>query len=509
MKIKHIFFALVAVIGLFSACSEEEMTVLDSVQVTKSYITFDANGGSDKTVVTAKGAWTISDVPEWITVSPASGQAGETEVTFSAPAATASRTATLSLQVDGQTEFQRINVLQQTEKVELPISTCATVLKGPDSDTYRVKGSVTKIVNTTYGNWYLADETGEVYIYGTLDANGGEKNFTSLGIEVGDIVTCEGPKTTYNGVVELVNVSVVAIEKSLMKVDSLSVETLPKEGGEFIAYLTCKGSNVNVEAAEDWVSVKTIKSLGNNLYEVYFKVGANDGGARSSELTFQTQANGKTYTSTSTIAQEGSIVDVNCATFNTLADDPNALYKVHGIVTKIANDTYGNYYINDGTGEVYVYGTLDANGNTKNFSSLGITVGDEVVLQSIKTSYNGTNQMKNAVVVSHTAHDVKTVAELQGLEDDKNTYYLVTGTVFHLEGDAYKFDLETYGNFGLKDETGEIYVYGVADALDGVTKNFKATGIQEGDKVTLLAYKTSYKGNNQIVGKFIKKETAE
>ena len=51
-----------------------------------------------------------------------------------------------------------------------------------------------------------------------------EKNFLSLGIEVGDIVTVEGPKTTYNGTVELVNVTVINIEKSLIKVDSLMVD---------------------------------------------------------------------------------------------------------------------------------------------------------------------------------------------------------------------------------------------------------------------------------------------
>ena len=62
-----------------------------------------------------------------------------------------------------------------------------------------------------YGNWYLTDETGTIYIYGTLDAKGNEKNFLSLGIEVGDIVTVEGPKTLYGTTDELVNVTVVSL----------------------------------------------------------------------------------------------------------------------------------------------------------------------------------------------------------------------------------------------------------------------------------------------------------
>ena len=71
--------------------------------------------------------------------------------------------------------MQRINIIQGIATVSN--ATCAEVLAGPDSKTYRVTGTVTKIVNTTYGNWYLNDGTGEVYIYGTLDSKGGTKNF--------------------------------------------------------------------------------------------------------------------------------------------------------------------------------------------------------------------------------------------------------------------------------------------------------------------------------------------
>lgn len=93
-------------------------------------------------------------------------------------------------------------------------ATCAEVIAGQDGDKFRVKGTCVEIVNTTYGNWYLEDATGKIYIYGTLDAEGKTKNFLSLGIEVGDIVTVEGPKTTYKETtVELVDVTVLKIEK--------------------------------------------------------------------------------------------------------------------------------------------------------------------------------------------------------------------------------------------------------------------------------------------------------
>ncbi len=92
-------------------------------------------------------------------------------------------------------------------------ATCAEIIAGTDGTVYKVKGVCTEIKNTTYGNWMLTDETGEVYIYGTLDANGQTKNFASLGIEVGDTITVQGPKTTYNETVELKDVTVLAIAK--------------------------------------------------------------------------------------------------------------------------------------------------------------------------------------------------------------------------------------------------------------------------------------------------------
>lgn len=255
MKLKYIFTALAAVFALFTSCSEEEMAQLGSVQVSQSYVAIPAEGGTCEVTVRANADWQITDVPEWLTLSTDHGTIGETVVKFTAGAATSTNTATVLLTCNGET--QRINVLQQTEKVDLPISKIKDVLNGVDGVTYRVKGVVTGLSNTIYGNYDVVDETGSVYIYGTLDASGAEKNFASLGIEAGDIVTVEGPRTTYGSTIELVNVTVIAIEKSLIKVDSLSTTTVEKEGGELVAYLTCKGEGVSVESPVDWLAVKS------------------------------------------------------------------------------------------------------------------------------------------------------------------------------------------------------------------------------------------------------------
>ena len=96
-------------------------------------------------------------------------------------------------------------------------ATCAEILAGTDGTVYRVTGKCVEIANTVYGNWYLEDATGQIYIYGTLDkeGNAGKNNSIDVwGIEVGDELTVEGERTTYKETVELKNVKVIEIKKA-------------------------------------------------------------------------------------------------------------------------------------------------------------------------------------------------------------------------------------------------------------------------------------------------------
>ena len=84
MKIKYLFTALAAALTLFTSCSsDEDMATLDSVQVSQSYISLQAAGGSATMTVKANSDWEFTDIPAWLTISPEKGGAGETEITFS------------------------------------------------------------------------------------------------------------------------------------------------------------------------------------------------------------------------------------------------------------------------------------------------------------------------------------------------------------------------------------------------------------------------------------------
>jgi len=497
MKLKYFIPSLVAVVAaIFTGCSKDnDPTYLDAIRVSQSYVALSTNGGSTSIDIQAKGSWTVSGAPEWLSVSPASGT-GDGSITFSADAAEG-RTCSVSISCEGETQI--INVIQGLVSIEN--ATCAEVLAGPDSKTYQVTGVVTSIANTTYGNWYLNDGTGEVYIYGTLDAKGAEKNFSSLGIEVGDQVTVQGPKTTYNGTVELVNVTVVKIVKSLIKVDSLTVDgvvssELPVAGGEITAHLTCKGTGVAVEIpaeAKEWLGV-TSSTVGANP-TVTFYAKNNEGGDREVTVTFKTTDGSKEYSSQATITQKGAIIETNVADF-LAAEVGTTNYRITGVVTELyTSDKQGeSFYIQDYSGKVLVY-------RAAGFKDSGAKVGDVVTVVGQRGAYKSTPQMVSGKFEAiKYAVQTATITELLAKEDDKNTYYMVTGTITSLKDD--KGNDNDYGNLFFSDGTSEIYVYGCYPGWGAKGDDRKYliqdNDIKVGDEITIIAYKTSYKGVPQL-----------
>lgn len=494
MKLRYFIpFFLAVVAAVFTACSDDnDPTYFDEIRVSQSYVSLNTNGGSTSIDIKANGSWTVSEVPEWLTVSPASGT-GNGTITFSADAGEG-RTAEVLITCEGKT--QRINIIQGIATVSN--ATCAEVLAGPDSKTYRVTGTVTKIVNTTYGNWYLNDGTGEVYIYGTLDSKGGTKNFLSWGLEVGDQVTVEGPKTTYNGTVELVDVTVVKIEKSLIKCDSLTVadvktNELPLEGGEIVAHLTCKGTGVAVDIpaeAKSWLGV-VASTVGENP-TVTFRAMPNAGGDRSTTVHFNTTDGSKNYSAEATISQKGAIVECTIEDFLD-AEVSTSQYRITGVITELyESDKQGkSFYVQDYSGKVLVY-------RAEGFIEAGAKVGDIVTVVGQRGAYKDTPQM-----VSGTFENLKyavtevSVAEFLAKEDNKNVYYMVTGTIDEIAN-------TTYGNLYITDGTNRLYVYGCYPGY-GATGDFRkdflaAAGIEVGDKLTMIGYKDTYNGTIELCG---------
>ena len=485
MKLKHFVPMFIMALAMLTSCSDDEVvTYPDGLRVSSSYMALPVEGGSASIDVYCNQKWEVDTVgafpkkEPWFDYSVSSSDKGQV-LTITADETLDGRSTSIKLVTEGGST-QIINVMQGLSTVST--ATCAEVIAGPDSKTYQVKGVCTSIANTTYGNWYLKDDTGEIYIYGTLDKNGKEKNFLSLGLEVGDEVIVQGPKTTHGSTVELVNVTVIAINKSLIKVDSTYVggvasNELPLEGGELTAYVTCKGQGVSVDIPEDakeWLSISAIKNGGS---EVVFKAAPNTGGDRNTTVIFKTTDGKKEYTSQMTIAQKGAIVPLTVAEFNA-KEVGDAQYRLTGLVTKVDDAAAGKYYISDYTGQVYVY---KASGE--------VSLNDVVTIVGKHAEFKGTPQVGSGKLeeVCASAEPIS-LADFNAAADDNDKLYVLTGKIVEIVNDKY-------GNVYIEDETGEkVYLYGVYGDWTGENKKNFITdnGIAVGDEITVVTIKTSH-----------------
>lgn len=273
MKLRYLFSIVLSSLILFAGCVKEA-TVADSfgnIKLSSTYLSISENGGNVSVKINSTEAWAFVETdnwpnvierdddgnikkstPSWLKADKMSGSAGETQVTFSAEAFPG-REAELMIKAGNNTQFLRV----RQGSLAPVTATCKEVIAGPEGKSYIVKGVCTAISNTVYGNWYLNDGTGEIYIYGTVDGDG-KYNWSDFNIEVGDIVTVQGSYVLYGGSTpEFVDASFISVEKSLIKIVSES-EPVAKDGGEIEVKLAYKGNGVFPTIPDeyrDWVSV--------------------------------------------------------------------------------------------------------------------------------------------------------------------------------------------------------------------------------------------------------------
>lgn len=502
---------------------DEPTGSFDNIKLSQTYLSIPTTGGTATVTVTATEEWafvendtwpnvitrdkTTQEItksePAWLAVDKMSGAAGETVLTFSAEASDAGREFELQIKAGNNTQFIRV----RQGSMAAVSATCADVIAGPDGKTYRVKGVCTSIANTTYGNWYLDDGTGEIYVYGTLDKDGAEKNFTSWGLEVGDEIEVEGPKTTYGTTIELVNVTVIKINKSLVKVTT-EPQHVAKEGGEFEVKVAYKGNGAFYSIPDDvqsWVSVAdmsyksgTPTKIEQNPADtaiVKIAVLPNAGGDRSAKITFSSENAGGSSSVDYTFTQEGSILNVTIPEFLAAAEDATQ-YRISGFIKSIKADASyhnANVTIADAAGnEAYLYRLVTTEGNIEDYD---FKEGDFLTVVGKRSSYNGSPQMaQGCYVESYKIFTAATVAEILAAEVNADKWYRLTGKVANIKN-------TTYGNFDLVDGSSSIYVYGLtATPVASNDKSFASLGIKEGDIITIAGTRAAYNGTAQVGG---------
>jgi hypothetical protein len=312
----------------------------------------------------------------------------------------------------------------------------------------------------------------------------------------------DGPLAFYNGNAELKNATIASVTKSLIKVDSIDNQTLPKEGGVAVVHITCKGQGVSLpeipEEAKSWLSYSSTRSYEGGA-TVSFKATPNEGGARSATVTFRTTDGEKEYTSEATINQNGGIVVATLSEFRA-AEVGDTQYRFTGIISKL--DGKGNFYVTDYsdlTGEVQVYKPTGLPETAK--------VGDIVTIVGKRAQYKTTIEFSDVTVEKLQAVEAVSINEFRSKADSNDAYYMISGKISQSTEANTKWDLEKYGNFALTDESGTVYVYGVLAGWGGTKGKLKEQGVtlEDGDNITIIATKSTYKGLIEAVGVFISK----
>ena len=193
------------------------------------------------------------------------------------------------------------------------------------------------------------------------------------------------------------------------------------------------------------------------------------------------------------------------------------MYTLKGTITAVANSTYGNFDLTDDTGTVYIYGLCSPDGATnKYWATSGAKLGDDIVVKTIRTSFNGTAQGKNAwfvelvspgtrpfYTVDPAAVDFASVGGEQDIEVFAyNTSASVTATsdndAFAVNVNGYVVTVTAAANELEQDVTGNITIK-VGDLESTVVKATiaakPASGVVEGgsdDFHTISATNTSY-----------------
>lgn len=304
MKFRYIIAALF--LSLAVGCVQEEISTLSEIQVSESSLAIDVNGSSTSITVDATDSWSVdpASVPDWLTVSPMSGNAGSSTITFSAGPTKATNNAEVKIVCAGKTQF--VNIIQYAQKGEPKIMTVPEVIalirSGEYAGEHYVKGIVCKIdeISTSYGNatFYLsADGTfkGSYEADGSGDGNWFEvyraywlnngKFTTGNEIAVGDEVTIVGELTSYKGTPETNQNAayVYAIKKSLVSVDPTEFE-VGKDETTVVAKVLYSGDALEFESDSDWLNVSGMYKVKDTTM-VNIHVAANDADARTGVIT--------------------------------------------------------------------------------------------------------------------------------------------------------------------------------------------------------------------------------
>lgn len=206
MKTCRILILVLAATFCVMSCTKPEKEEEQNLSVSPATLTFSKEGGSQLITINSSGNWNGSTVGNWINLNPGSGSStvNTVEVTVSSNMEEA-REGTITIASGIRTAV--VEISQEAGYVDDGIKKVSIAefrrLKDSETDWYRLTGEVVSISKVEYGDLYLLDDTGYVYVYGLAPEKGGvNEDFAKAGVKAGDRITIVAHKKTYSGIIE-------------------------------------------------------------------------------------------------------------------------------------------------------------------------------------------------------------------------------------------------------------------------------------------------------------------
>lgn len=553
MKIKKLLYVLMPLAMLaFGSCQEEPVKA-PAVNLNKETLEIGAGNETGSVLFQPTRDWsaTVEDGADWLAVDPVSGPASPDAVVEVKVTVLANEGAERSAEIiftagnvdETLTVVQAANGSQGGGEDEDVITVADFLSKSVDTGVYyKLKGEITDLYNTEFGNFHLVDETGSVRVYGltaTKQPYGeNDKSFSTLGLEEGDIVVIEGVRDEYNGEAQVGGAYYISHEEGQgggdepepgdytsiadvrkMAPASTDDKATVADGVKIKAYVI---SNVEINNltskknvfVQDETAGLQIRFTSDATFAFGDEVVIDLSDQELSYYDGALQANNVPNSNVEVLSSDNKIdpKEVTVAEFmkNTYDAQYVALPDVQVVEadlgkTFVEGGAHTSINVEDKTGNSFVI-----------FSSKYTTFGNEQVpqgagvLKGISMINNGKMQIS---LTSQEDYAGMTGERFDGQGGDEpdpgeieevtieeflakpegETYYKLTGTVTNINN-------ASWGNLTIEDETGDVYVYGVAkdEASVGGGPSFSGLGVEVGDTLTIAGKRASFNDSPQV-----------
>ena len=277
----------------------------------------------------------------------------------------------------------------------------ASVKVSPTSLSFSVNGGSEEVRVTTNCNWTAESDSDWAVLNITSGgiSNSGAVVKVTVQANKGD---ARNATVTFTGKGNNVVTTKLTISQEayvpVEQILTVSPTTLNMAAAGQTASITLKATGDWTAAANaSWITIDKASGSGSDKSQVVtVTAAANTEGERSGKLTFTMGDK----TASVTISQYGAIQaqTVTIAEFIEKSPDSDEWFRITGTITQICDNTakaYGDFYIKDATGELFVFGMtkeFSENLNDQSFSQIGLKEGDELTFVTQRSEYHGEAQ---------------------------------------------------------------------------------------------------------------------